>query len=217
MAPLWSPSPLLALSLTDRISFGRKQILTQDWTNLTWASAYIISQSPHISVPTTSAYLHRYVICREISDWRLGQESMCNSIIVTIMFHNFFSSLARSTHLSLFSFLFFLFFFLGCQYEVRWDCKVRYSTGSLFFLFSLFCLLLLLLNITGFLAEIWRSVCISNSENFVSHSPGQILVFTYDIVHMVKFLLLSTYPVDHFLYLVESSFVNFFFLCYFSV
>ena len=51
---------------------------------LTWAFAYKISQRPpftHNNV-TVFVYLHRWVLCREVSDWRLGQGSVCNSNIL---------------------------------------------------------------------------------------------------------------------------------------
>ena len=77
-----SPGHSMALSVTDRISSGRKLRLTQDWLYLTWPSTYIISQRPPFSFNqvTASASLHRCVLCREISDWQLGQGSICNTM-----------------------------------------------------------------------------------------------------------------------------------------
>ena len=67
----------LAFSVTDRISSRCKLKQTVYYV----ASSYIISQHtpfPH-NHATASAYLHRCVLCREISDWRFDQWSVCNN------------------------------------------------------------------------------------------------------------------------------------------
>ena len=77
LSALWDSAPV-----TDRISSGRKLRLTQDGDcpYLTSASAFSISQ--RIPFPfnhvTASVYLHMCVLCREISDCRLGQGSIYN-------------------------------------------------------------------------------------------------------------------------------------------
>ena len=48
--PSQAPSHSLALSVTDRISSGRKLRLNQDSPYLTWAFSYNNSQQPYISV-----------------------------------------------------------------------------------------------------------------------------------------------------------------------
>ena len=73
-------------------------------------------------------------------------------IIVTCMFHSFFSSLARSRYLSLFSHS--LFYSVVCR-----DSKVDYFASSLFFFFFL-----LIIIKSGLLAGIRWSVCILKSH-----------------------------------------------------
>ena len=70
-------------------------------------------------------------------------------IIVTFKFHSFFNSLARSRYLSLFSHFYSV---------VSRDSKVDNFADFLFFFF------LLIIIRSGILAEIRRSVCISNSH-----------------------------------------------------
>ena len=69
------PSHSLALSVTGRISADRKLRLT-----------YLTYLIYHFTTPTfsllfnhvtASANLHRHVLCQEISDWRLGEGSIC--------------------------------------------------------------------------------------------------------------------------------------------
>ena len=76
-------------------------------------------------------------------------------IIVTFMFHSLFLFLVRSRYLSFFS-LSFSF--------ILWSTGTEKSTifQILFFFFVFFCLLLIIRS--GFLAEIWWSVCMSKSH-----------------------------------------------------
>ena len=118
------------------------------------------------------------------------------SATVTVMFHCFFSSLARSKYLSLF--LFSFIFTLVCH-----DGKVYYSAGSLFFffffvflfLFFCFCFLFFLTTPTfGLLAGI-SDLYLKISENFTH------LILRMDsglcIHHLVVWSNFNFFPVDH--------------------
>ena len=84
LGPSGAPSHSLVLSVTDLVSSGRKLRLTQDWDSpyLTWASAYILSNHPLISVQPCDCFRlfskARLVQC--ISNWRFGQWSICNAL-----------------------------------------------------------------------------------------------------------------------------------------
>ena len=70
--------------------------------------------------------------------------------IVTFMFHSFFNSLARSRYLSFFSHSF---------------SYILWSAGTAKFFFVFFCAFIFVIIIrSGFLAEIWWSVCMSKSH-----------------------------------------------------
>ena len=90
------------------------------------------------------------------------------SVTVTFMFHSFFSSLARSSYLSLFS--------LPFNFTL-WSVRTAKSTirEVLFFLLTI--------TRSGLLAEIKWSVCISKSQRIIcaSHFLGQILGCAYTI------------------------------------
>ena len=115
----------------------------------------------------------------------------------TFMFHSFFSSLARSEYLSLFSF-FFDFPSVDGQ-----DSKVHCSAGSLFCLLSLG-----LVCYPGlddlFVFQNLREFC-------ASHSPRRILFCAYIIWHYGLFKFLAQFPVDHLPHTVMYNFVLFYY------
>ena len=88
-----------------------------------------------------------------------------SDITITLMFHSFLCSLARSRYLFLFSFSFiFTLWSTGMSNSTTWQNSLYFITRS------------------GLLGRIWWSVCISNPKEFyVSYSSGWILVCAYFI------------------------------------
>ena len=74
---------------------GRLLVTAQRWPWVSITTARIshghLRKSFHnahtflLNYVTDSDYLHRCILCREISDWRLGQESICKICIRTIV------------------------------------------------------------------------------------------------------------------------------------
>ena len=114
-------------------------------------------------------------------------------IIVTLVFHSFFNSLARSRYLSLFS-QFFQFYSV-----VSRDSKVDNFSDFLFFL--------LIIIRSSHLAEIRWSVCMSKSHRSLCVSFSRFWVVHIPIVGMVKFKFLAHFPMNHLAQPVVSSFI----------
>ena len=119
-----------------------------------------------------------------------------SGITVVLIFHNFFSSLARSKYLTIFPFsLIFTALSTGRQ-------------TSLFGRFSLFRWLSF-----GQVIRLWFGdhFLSQNPRKFcVSYSPGRILGCAVLLVHVVKYKFLAHFSVDHLPHLVVSSLVLFF-------
>ena len=109
--------------------------------------------------------------------------------------YSYFSSLARSRYLSLFS-LSFIFYSVVCR-----DDKFHYSAGSLFL-----CLLSLVL-VWPRLGDMFVSQ--NPRELCASYSPGRIRGVPIPLIHMVKFQFLAQLPVDHLDHAVVSSLILF--------
>ena len=116
-------------------------------------------------------------------------------IIVTFMFHSFFSSPARSTYLSLFSLSLILL------------CGLPGRQSPLFSRFSCFFFLFLLTIIRSsrrlrledpFVSQNHREVC-------ASHSPGRVVCIP--LVRMIKYKFPTKFPVYHLLHPVVSSLI----------
>ena len=121
--------------------------------------------------------------------------SITIGIIITFMFHSFFSSLARSKYL----FLFLLSFSL-----TLWSAgTAKFTIPQVLFLF-----VLLIYDRSGRLVEIRCSVCISKSHSFVRHILlDRFRVVHIPFVHMVRFKLLAQFPEDHPAHPVVSSLI----------
>ena len=76
LSPDWTDYCKLALTDWDPLHTE-----TQDWPYLKWVYAYIISLRPHISVQSRDCFRLFSPVRPEqrISDWRLGQGSICNT------------------------------------------------------------------------------------------------------------------------------------------
>ena len=87
LAALWDVTPAGCSATRWRSPWLTESLLTAswDWLYLNWVYAYIISEHPLflLNHVTDSANFHRCVLCREISDWRLGQGSVWNILILT--------------------------------------------------------------------------------------------------------------------------------------
>ena len=114
------------------------------------------------------------------------------AVIVTFMFNNVFSSLAKSRYLSFFS-LSFRF--------IQWSAGTVHNYAS-----SLFMLLIIIRS--GVLAKIRWSVCMSKSLRSLCVILQDRCWFVHiPFVRMVKFKFLAHLPVDHLADLVVSSLI----------
>ena len=115
-------------------------------------------------------------------------------ITVTFVFHSFFSSLARSMYLSLFSLSFsFNLWSAGTVKSTIWQLHV------------LFCWLTLGQVVWPRLNDPFQFQ--NPKEFYTSHFLGGLRIVHTPFVHMVKFKLLARFPVDHLPHSVLSNLI----------
>ena len=154
--PIWDQMVRINLwecfhwSLSDSKYLHVSRTLLSIQTNFKYAVVWIVSTRPLVfkfSSPCTNPLV------------TVPRASITIGIVVYFMFQSFFSFLARSSYLSLFS-PFFNF--------TLWNDKVHYSAGSLFFSFFF----LVTISRSVRLAKSRRSVCISKFGRIFLRSKG---------------------------------------------